>query len=45
MKNLEEAVEELSLADDEEKIPYLVGEIFICQTLENTLVSKLQLSN
>lgn len=39
MKNLEEAVEELSLADDGEKIPYLIGEIFICQGLEDTLVS------
>lgn len=39
MKNLEEAVEELSLTDDTEKIPYLVGEVFICQTLEDTLVS------
>lgn len=39
MKNLEEAVEELSLADDSEKIPYLIGEVFICQNLEATLVS------
>lgn len=39
MKNLEEAAEELSLADDDEKIPYLIGEIFICQGLEDTLVS------
>ncbi|XP_072947394.1 probable prefoldin subunit 4 [Epargyreus clarus] len=39
MKNLEEAVEELGLADDTEKIPYLVGEVFICQTLEDTLKS------
>ncbi|XP_050352117.1 probable prefoldin subunit 4 [Nymphalis io] len=39
MKNLEEAVEELSLVDDSEKIPYLVGEVFICQSLENTLKS------
>ncbi|KAJ8716119.1 hypothetical protein PYW08_013404 [Mythimna loreyi] len=39
MKNLEEAVEELSLADDSEKIPYLIGEIFICQGLEDTLKS------
>ncbi|XP_004931476.1 probable prefoldin subunit 4 [Bombyx mandarina] len=37
VKNLEEAVEELSLADDSEKIPYLIGEIFICQNLEITL--------
>ncbi|XP_041987878.1 probable prefoldin subunit 4 [Aricia agestis] len=39
VKNLEEAVEELSLADDTEKIPYLVGEVFICQNLEDTMKS------
>lgn len=39
MKNLEEAVEELSLADDTEKIPYLVGEVFMSLSLEDTLVS------
>lgn len=39
MKNLEEAVEELGLADDSEKIPYLIGEVFICLGLEDTLVS------
>lgn len=39
MKNLEEAVEELSLADDADKIPYLIGEVFICQGLEDTLKS------
>ncbi|XP_028165586.1 probable prefoldin subunit 4 [Ostrinia nubilalis] len=39
MKNLEEAVEELGLADDSEKIPYLIGEVFICQNLEDTLKS------
>ncbi|CAH2244383.1 probable prefoldin subunit 4 [Pararge aegeria] len=39
MKNLEEAVEELGLADDSEKIPYLVGEVFLCQNLEDTLKS------
>lgn len=38
VKNLEDAVEELSLTDDSEKIPYLVGEVFICQSLEDTLV-------
>ncbi|CAD0200814.1 unnamed protein product [Chrysodeixis includens] len=37
MKNLEEAVEELSLTDDSEKIPYLIGEVFMCQGLEDTL--------
>lgn len=44
VKNLEEAVEELSLADESEKIPYLIGEVFICQSLEDTLVSKNMLS-
>lgn len=39
VKNLEDAVEELSLTDDSEKIPYLVGEVFICQSLEDTLVN------
>ncbi|CAB3251587.1 unnamed protein product [Arctia plantaginis] len=37
MKNLEEAMDELSLADDSSKIPYLIGEVFICQDLEKTL--------
>lgn len=40
IKNLEEAVEELALSDESEKIPFLVGEVFICQSLEDTLVSK-----
>ncbi|CAH4028675.1 probable prefoldin subunit 4 [Pieris brassicae] len=39
IKNLEEAVEELALTDDSEKIPFLVGEVFICQGLEDTLKS------
>ncbi|XP_063382573.1 probable prefoldin subunit 4 [Cydia fagiglandana] len=39
MKNLEEAVEELALADDSEKIPYLVGEVFIYQSLQDTMKS------
>ncbi|XP_045495666.1 probable prefoldin subunit 4 [Colias croceus] len=39
IKNLEEAVEELALADDSEKIPFLIGEVFICQSLEDTLKS------
>ncbi|CAF4908240.1 unnamed protein product [Pieris macdunnoughi] len=39
IKNLEEAVEELALTDDSEKIPFLVGEVFICQSLEDTLKS------
>ncbi|KAG6459458.1 probable prefoldin subunit 4 [Manduca sexta] len=39
MKNLEDAVEELSLTDENEKIPYLIGEVFICQNLEETMMS------
>ncbi|XP_053606162.1 probable prefoldin subunit 4 [Plodia interpunctella] len=40
MKNLEEAVDELELVDDDcVKIPYLVGEVFICQSLEDTMKS------
>ncbi|VVC86714.1 probable prefoldin subunit 4 [Leptidea sinapis] len=39
VKNLEEAVEELALADESDKIPFLVGEVFICQNLENTMES------
>lgn len=39
MKNLEEAVEELALCDESDKIPYLIGEVFICANLEETLVS------
>lgn len=36
LKSVEEAVDEIALFDDEEKIPYLVGEIFIYQDLETT---------
>ncbi|GBP67442.1 Probable prefoldin subunit 4 [Eumeta japonica] len=37
MKNLEEATEELSLADESDMVPYLVGEVFISQSVEDTL--------
>ncbi|KAG8232268.1 hypothetical protein J437_LFUL011755 [Ladona fulva] len=36
LKNLEDAYEELELMDDDEKIAYLVGEVFVYQDLENT---------
>lgn len=38
MKNLEDACDEIALLDDDEKIPYLVGEVFIYQNLESTQV-------
>lgn len=36
MKNFEEACDEIALLDEEEKIPYLVGEVFIYQNIEAT---------
>ncbi|KAL3285380.1 hypothetical protein HHI36_019486 [Cryptolaemus montrouzieri] len=36
LKSLEEACDEISLFDDEEKIPYLVGEVFIYQDTTKT---------
>ncbi|KAJ3661877.1 hypothetical protein Zmor_006255 [Zophobas morio] len=36
LKSIEEACEEVVLFDDEEKIPYLVGEVFIHQDVETT---------
>ncbi|XP_071450858.1 prefoldin subunit 4-like [Hetaerina americana] len=36
LKNLEDACEELELMDDDEKIAYLVGEVFVYQDLEST---------
>lgn len=36
LKNLEEACDEIALLDDDEKIPYLVGEVFIYQDNEKT---------
>uniref|UniRef100_T1HUH4 Uncharacterized protein n=3 Tax=Rhodnius TaxID=13248 RepID=T1HUH4_RHOPR len=36
LRNLEDAVEELELMDESEQIPFLVGEVFLFQNLENT---------
>ncbi|RZC41403.1 Prefoldin 2 domain containing protein [Asbolus verrucosus] len=36
LKSLEEACDEIALFDEEEKIPYLVGEVFIFQDTETT---------
>ncbi|XP_014280487.1 probable prefoldin subunit 4 [Halyomorpha halys] len=36
LRNLEDVVEELELVDETEQIPFLVGEVFIYQDLENT---------
>ncbi|KAK9502378.1 hypothetical protein O3M35_011164 [Rhynocoris fuscipes] len=36
LRNLEDAVEELELMDDTEQVPFLVGEVFLFQNLENT---------
>ncbi|GJQ76981.1 hypothetical protein Trydic_g15177 [Trypoxylus dichotomus] len=36
LKNLEDACDEIALFDDDEKIPYLVGEVFIYQNKETT---------
>ncbi|XP_066148903.1 probable prefoldin subunit 4 [Euwallacea fornicatus] len=36
LKSIEDACDEISLFDDDELIPYLVGEVFICQNLEAT---------
>ncbi|CAG9767821.1 unnamed protein product [Ceutorhynchus assimilis] len=36
LKILEDACDEIALFDDDEEIPYLVGEVFIYQNLEKT---------
>lgn len=36
MQRLEDACDELALLDDDEMVPYLVGEIFIYQNIEKT---------
>ncbi|XP_044764955.1 probable prefoldin subunit 4 [Coccinella septempunctata] len=36
LKSIEEASDEVALFDDEEKIPYLVGEVFIYRDTANT---------
>lgn len=39
LKNLEDAADEIALADDDGgKIPYLIGEVFVYQDVENTQV-------
>lgn len=37
-KSIEEACDEIALFDEEEQIPYLVGEVFIYQGVEKTQV-------
>ncbi|CAH1173819.1 unnamed protein product [Phaedon cochleariae] len=36
LKSLEDACDEIALFDDEEQVPYLVGEVFIYQNVEKT---------
>ncbi|KAG5894099.1 hypothetical protein JTB14_003955 [Gonioctena quinquepunctata] len=36
LKSLEDACDEIALFDDEEQIPYLVGEVFIYHNVEKT---------
>ncbi|RLU17375.1 hypothetical protein DMN91_009609 [Ooceraea biroi] len=36
LKNLEDAFDELVLMDDDVKVPYFIGEIFVHQSLETT---------
>ncbi|KAG7211884.1 hypothetical protein KM043_011096 [Ampulex compressa] len=36
LKNLEEACDEITLLDDDVKIPYYIGEVFIYENLEKT---------
>lgn len=36
LKNLEEAVEESELMDEDTEIPFLMGEVFICHNLSKT---------
>jgi len=40
LKNLEDASDELALMDDDAKIPYYIGEVFIYKVLEKTQVIK-----
>jgi chaperonin cofactor prefoldin len=40
LKNLEDAFDELVLMDDDVKIPFYIGEIFVHQSLETTQVIK-----
>lgn len=36
LKNLEEAADEIELFDEDEQIPFVVGEVFISQNLSKT---------
>ncbi|KAI4481931.1 hypothetical protein M0802_012972 [Mischocyttarus mexicanus] len=36
LKNLEDACDELTLAEDDVKIPYYIGEVFVHQDIEKT---------
>lgn len=38
LKSLEDACDEIVLLDDDEQIPYLVGEVFIYQDIQKTQV-------
>lgn len=38
MQRLEDACDEITLLDDDEKVPYLVGEVFVFQGIEKTQV-------
>lgn len=40
LKTLEEACEEIELFDEDEQIPYLIGEVFISHNLSKTQVSE-----
>lgn len=44
-KSIEEACDEIALFDEEEQIPYLVGEVFIYQGVEKTQVLHLKIYN
>ena len=42
LKNLEEATDEIELFYEDEKIPFLIGEVFVCHNLEKTQVLTLR---
>ena len=39
LKNLEDASDELALMDDDVKIPYYIGEVFVHQSLEKRSIT------
>lgn len=41
VKNIQEAEEELGLCDEMDKLPYMIGEVFLCMSVGDTLVSNL----